>query len=47
MVLSLGVKQPRGEAGHSPPSNAKFKNEWSNTSAASPPLMPFSFHGMN
>jgi hypothetical protein len=31
-VLSLGVKRPGREAGHSPPSSAEVKNEWSYTS---------------
>jgi hypothetical protein len=43
-VLSVGIKQPEREADHSPTSNAKFKNEWSNTSAATPPLTPFSWN---
>jgi len=28
-VVSLGVKRPRREADHSPPSNAEVKNAWS------------------
>jgi len=31
-ALSLGVKWPGREDGHSPPSSAKFKNGWGNTS---------------
>jgi hypothetical protein len=31
-TLSLGVKRPRREADHSPPSSAKVKNAWSYTS---------------
>jgi hypothetical protein len=31
-VLSLGVKRPGREAGHSPPSSAEVKNTWSYTS---------------
>jgi hypothetical protein len=31
-VLSLGVKRPRREADHSPPSRAKVKKAWSYTS---------------
>jgi len=31
-ALSLGVKRPEREAGHSPPSSAVFKNAWSYTS---------------
>jgi hypothetical protein len=42
--LSVGVKQPEREADHSPPSNSKFKNEWSN---ASPLLTLFCFHAMH
>jgi hypothetical protein len=30
--LSLGVKRPGREAGHSPPSSAEVKNAWSYTS---------------
>jgi len=30
--LSLGVKQPKREAEHSPASNAEVKNAWSYTS---------------
>ena len=40
-VLSLGVKQPEREADHWPPPNAKYKNEWSNISAASPTTSHF------
>jgi hypothetical protein len=40
-TLSLGVKRPGSEAGHSPPSSAEFKNAWSYTST---PLI--SFHGV-
>jgi len=29
--LTQGVKQPRSETGHSPPSNADVKNMWSYT----------------
>jgi hypothetical protein len=32
-ALSLGVKRPRREADHSPPSNAEVKNMWSYTSS--------------
>jgi hypothetical protein len=35
-VLTLGVKQPRCEAEHSPPSSAEVKNAWSYTST--PPI---------
>jgi len=31
-ALSLGIKRPRCEADHSPPSSAELKNEWSYTS---------------
>jgi hypothetical protein len=31
-ALSQGIKQPRHEADHSPPSGAKVKNVWSYTS---------------
>jgi hypothetical protein len=31
-ILSLGVKRPRREADHSPPSSAEVKNAWSYTS---------------
>jgi hypothetical protein len=31
-ALSLGVKRPEREAGHSPPSSAEVKNVWSYTS---------------
>jgi hypothetical protein len=31
-ALSLGVKRPGHEAGHSPPSSPRSKNEWSYTS---------------
>jgi len=31
-ALSLGLKQPRYEADHSPPSEAEVKNAWSSTS---------------
>jgi hypothetical protein len=31
-ALSPGVKRPEREAGNSPPSSAKVKNEWSYTS---------------
>jgi hypothetical protein len=30
-ALSLGVKWPKGEADHSPPSSAEVKNTWSYT----------------
>jgi hypothetical protein len=33
-ALSLGVKRPRREANHSPPSSAKVKNAWSYTSTS-------------
>jgi hypothetical protein len=32
-AIFLGVKQPAGEADHSPPSSSEVKNEWSYTSA--------------
>jgi hypothetical protein len=35
-----GVKRPKREVNHSPRSNAKIKNEWSNTSTP-----PICFHG--
>jgi hypothetical protein len=31
-ALILGIKQPRYEADHSPPSEAEVKNAWSSTS---------------
>jgi hypothetical protein len=31
-AVTLGVKQPKREADHSPPSSAKVKNEWIYTS---------------
>jgi hypothetical protein len=31
-ALSPGIKRPRREADHSPPSSAEFKNAWSYTS---------------
>jgi hypothetical protein len=34
-ALSLGVKRPRREADHSPPSSAEVKNAWSYTSTSS------------
>jgi len=40
-ALSLGLKWPRHEADHSPPSSAKIKNAWSNTSAP-----PIRLHGV-
>jgi hypothetical protein len=40
-ALSLGVKRPKHEADHSPPSSAEVKNEWSYTS--NPPIR---FHGV-
>jgi hypothetical protein len=39
-LLSLGVKQLRHEADHSPPSSAKVKNAWSYTSTS-----PICLHG--
>jgi hypothetical protein len=35
-ALSLGVRRPRCEADHLPPSSVEFKNAWSYTST--PPL---------
>jgi hypothetical protein len=40
-VLSPGIKQPRREADHSPPSSAEFKNAWSYNSVS--PVRP---HGV-
>jgi hypothetical protein len=40
-TLSLGVKRPRREADHSPPSSAEVKNEWSYTSTP-----PIRLHGV-
>jgi hypothetical protein len=34
-ALSLGVKRPGRETGHSPPSSAEVKNAWSYTSTLS------------
>jgi hypothetical protein len=39
--LSLGVKQLRREADHSPPSSSKVKNAWSNTSTPPYAFMPW------
>jgi hypothetical protein len=36
-ALSLGVKRPSREAGHSPPSTAEIKNAWSYISAPNTP----------
>jgi hypothetical protein len=40
-ALSLGVKRPRREADHSPPSSAEVKNAWSYTSTP-----PIRLHGV-
>jgi hypothetical protein len=40
-ALSLGVKRPKREADHSPPSSAEVKNAWSYTSTP-----PFRLHGV-
>jgi hypothetical protein len=40
-ALSLGVKRPRREAEHSPPSSAEVKNAWSYTST-----LPVRLHGV-
>jgi hypothetical protein len=40
-VLSLGVKRPRCEADHSPPSSAEIRNAWSYTSTP-----PIRLHGV-
>jgi len=39
-AVSPGVKRPRREADHSPPSNAEVKNSWNYTST------PIRLHGM-
>jgi hypothetical protein len=39
-TISLGVKRPRREADHSPPSSAEVKNAWSYTSTT-----PINLHG--
>jgi hypothetical protein len=39
--LSMGVKRPRREADHSPPSSAEVKNAWSYTST-----LPIRLHGI-
>jgi hypothetical protein len=41
-AFSMGVKQLGHENNHSPPSSAKVKNEWSNSSA-----LPVCLHGMD
>jgi hypothetical protein len=40
--FSQGVKQPKPEANHSPPSTAEVKNAWSNT--ATPPYFFMAWH---
>jgi len=40
-AVTLGVKQPKREADHSPPSSAKVKNEWIYTSTP-----PTRLHGV-
>ena len=54
MAPSLGIKWPRHEAAHSPPSSAKVRSAWSYTST--PPcafmacrgtILPFSMHSFH